>query len=64
MQFDVSLFFCALGLALVLESCLYTLFPEKMQSILLELSRMPTEGLRRYGIGGLCAGLFIMWLSR
>ncbi len=64
MQFDASLFFSALGLALVLESCLYTLIPGKMQTMLREMARMPPQTLRRYGLGGLCAGLIVLWLSR
>ena len=64
MQFDAALFFCALGLALVLEACLYTLFPEKMQTMLKQMTQMPPSTLRRYGLGGLCLGLAIIWLAR
>ena len=64
MQFDISLFLSALGLAFILESCLYALFPGKMKQLLLRLSLMPDTGLRRYGFGGLAVGLIVLWLSR
>ena len=64
MDFDVSLFFSALGLAFILEACLYALFPGRMLRLLRTLAHMPESALRRYGMGGLLLGLVILCLAR
>ncbi len=64
MEFDVTLFLCALGLAFMLESSLYALFPEAMKKMLLIMSATPAAKLRVSGMCGLVLGMLIVWLGR
>lgn len=64
MNFDLSFFLCALGLAFVLEGLPYFLWAEKMPSILAVLSRQSPSGLRRMGSLALLAGLVLVFLGR
>ncbi len=54
----------ALGLALLLESTPYFLFPTKMRSWLLLIATQITDKqLSRAGLAGAVAGLGLVWLS-
>jgi uncharacterized protein YjeT (DUF2065 family) len=56
--------FAAIGLVLVLEGCLYALFPGGVKRMMEMAQRIPDGTLR---IGGLLAavfGLFVVWLAR
>lgn len=64
MDFDVKLFLCALGLAFMLESALYALFPGFMRRMLANMLRMPVQHLRVWGVCGLGIGLCIVWIGR
>ena len=64
MNFDLSFFLCALGLALVLEGLPYFLWAEKMPSILAMLSQQSPSGLRRMGSLALMAGIVLVFLGR
>lgn len=64
MKFDAALFLCALGLAFMLESCLYALFPDGMRRMLTHMAGMSTEKLRSWGLCGLGIGLAIVTLGR
>ncbi len=64
MQFDLNLFLCALGLAFILESIPYFLFPEKMPSILNTLASQSPSRLRRLGLTGLLCGILVIYLGQ
>lgn len=64
MQFDSTLFFSAIGLALIFEGLPYLLFAERMRNILLSLAENPPTVLRGMGILGIVVGLFVIWLAR
>lgn len=63
-NFDISLFVCAFGLAFVLEGCIWALFPEKMRLAMQEITTLPGESLRFFGIAGLVVGLLIVAVGR
>ena len=64
MQFDLSLFLCALGLAFMIESACYALFPEGMRRMLTRMIAMPPDKLRVGGLCGLVAGVVVIWIGR
>ncbi len=63
MEFNSKLFFCALGLAFILEALPYTLFPDQMRRILQSLGEEGAPGLRRMGLFSLAAGLAVLWCT-
>ena len=64
MQFDAELFFCALGLACIIEGLPWALFPQGMRRVLLTLAEGPLSGFRRMGLTAVGVGLLIIWLTR
>ena len=61
-HFDASLFFRALGLALVLEGFLWAGFPKRMLAALEDMRGHP-ERARAMGIAGIVVGLVIGMLA-
>lgn len=57
-------FVSALGLVLVIEGVLYTLFPEAMKRMMLSMSTQPSVLLRAAGLAGAALGVLIVWLVR
>lgn len=64
MNFDIRLFFTALGLALVLEGLLWALFPRGMRRAIQSLALSPSTVLRGMGLAAMSIGLLIAWLAR
>jgi len=64
MNFDVSLFFTALGLAFVLESLPWLIAPRRMREGLRLLLDLPPDSLRVWGLVLLGLGLLITGLAR
>lgn len=64
MNFNAELFFCALGLAFIIEGLPWTLFPQGMRRVLLALAEGPLSGFRRMGLCAVGLGLLIIWLAR
>lgn len=64
MQFDTKTFLCALGLAFIIEGTPYFLFPERMQSVLRQLSESAPMLLRGLGTLAMAGGLLLVWLGR
>lgn len=64
MQLDLTLLLSALGLAFILESIPYFLFPEKMPGILNTLAGQPPSSLRRLGLAGLLLGILVIYLGQ
>ena len=63
MDFDIELFFRALGLAIVLEGLCWTLFPGGMRRALLSILPLPESRLRVVGLSALALGLLVVWLA-
>jgi uncharacterized protein len=64
MQFDLSLFLCALGLAFILEGIPYFIWAEKMPGFLETMSRQPPSSLRRLGLIAIIAGVLVIYLGK
>ena len=59
MDFDFSLFFRALGLALALEGLCWAVFPGGMRKTLLQILPLPDSRLRLVGLGALLLGALL-----
>jgi len=57
MNVNFSLFFYALGLAFVLEACLWLLFPRNMRDAAYHVSSFQDEQIRKFGFAALVTGL-------
>lgn len=64
MDFDTSLFICAVGLAFIFEGLPWALFPDAMRRAMESLSVSPTGVLRGMGLAAIGLGLLIVWLVR
>ncbi len=64
MQFDLSFFLCALGLAFILEGLPYFIWAEKMPGFLEKMSKQPPSNLRRLGFTALILGVLVIYLGR
>ena len=54
----------AIGLVLLIEGALYTLFPETMKRAMQLALTMPSGTLRMAGLAGATVGVGIVWLVR
>jgi uncharacterized protein len=54
----------ALALVLVIEGCLYALFPEGMKRAAARAVAVPPKALRMAGLAAACAGVALVWLVR
>lgn len=57
-------FVSALGLLLVIEGALYTLFPEGVQKMGRSIQKIPLSSLRAGGVAAAVAGVVLVWLIR
>lgn len=64
MNFNLSLFLAALGLACVLEALPWLISPRKTRETLLELLSLPEETLRKGGIFLLILGVAVCAAGR
>lgn len=64
MQFDLSFFLCALGLAFILEGLPYFIWAEKMPRFLETMSKQHPSSLRRVGITAIILGMLVIYLGR
>jgi hypothetical protein len=49
---------------LVIEGCLYALFPEGMKRAAARAVAVPPQALRMAGLAAACAGVALVWLVR
>jgi uncharacterized protein YjeT (DUF2065 family) len=54
----------ACALVLVIEGCLYALFPESMKRAAARAVGVPSQALRLAGLAAACAGVALVWLVR
>ncbi len=54
----------ALALVLVIEGVLYSLFPEAMKRMVVQLVALPPGALRVSGLIAACLGVAAIWLIR
>lgn len=64
MQFDWSIFLCALGLAFILEGAVYFLGASRMPQMLRLLAERPPSELRLLGGVAMAIGLVLVYLAR
>ncbi|MFO7726970.1 MAG: DUF2065 domain-containing protein [Desulfonatronovibrio sp.] len=64
MQFDLTFFLSALGLAFILEGIPYFIWAEKMPKFLETMSRLPASSLRRLGITAIILGILVIYLGQ
>ena len=64
MNFNFSLFFCALGLAAVLEALPWILAPDAMRDAFLRLAELPARQGRAAGFVILALGLLLCAAGR
>jgi len=57
-------FATALALVLVIEGVLYSLLPNAMQRLSVQVSGMPPATLRLAGLAAACGGVAAVWLIR
>jgi uncharacterized protein YjeT (DUF2065 family) len=57
-------FLCVLGMVMVVEGVPYFAFPEKMKLWVQKVLEMPHGALRRFGLGLMIAGLWLVYLGR
>jgi len=60
----MKLFFCAVGLMLVLEGVSYFAFPAHMRMLAAKIPEMPDRVLRSIGFAAMAIGLLIIYLAR
>ena len=56
--------FVALGLVLVIEGLFLAVFPGRLRAMVEDLSKLPDQTLRNFGLGGVCLGVLIVWLIK
>ena len=61
---DVTEFFTALALAIVIEGVAYAAFPRAMKKMLLHVLAQPTSHVRAAGLVAAAAGVIALWLIR
>ncbi len=54
----------ALALVLVIEGCLYAVFPEAMKRAAAQATALPPHMLRTVGLAAACIGVALVWLVR
>lgn len=54
----------AFALVLVIEGCLYALFPEGMKRAAAQAVALPPQLLRVAGLAAACFGVALVWLVR
>ena len=57
----LEIFLGSIGLLLIIEGLLYTVFPNRMKSLINKMTQMPNETLKWGGIASALLGLMIMW---
>ena len=62
MDFDGNLFFCAIGLALILEGSFWALFPKGLRSAMEHIVTLNDEQLRWLGLAGMLGGILLIWI--
>lgn len=54
----------AFALVLVIEGCLYALFPDGMRRAAVRAMTLPPQVLRMAGLAAACLGVALVWLVR
>ena len=54
----------AIGLVFVLEGLVFAVFPEEWKKMVTAAQNMPAGELRKFGIGAMALGVFLVWLVR
>lgn len=54
----------AIGLIFVLEGLVFAVFPEEWKQMVAAALDMPAIKLRKFGVGAMALGVFLIWLIR
>ena len=57
-------FMAAIGLVLVIEGCLYALFPGGLKRMMAMAQQLPDNVLRMSGLAAAVVGLAVVWLAK
>jgi len=60
----MKLFFCLLGLVLVIEGLPYFAFPDRMKSWIGKIQEIPDSQLRTMGFFAMCTGLVLVYIFK
>ncbi len=60
----MKLFFCLLGLVLIVEGLPYLAFPDKMKKWLGQIQQVPDTQLRIIGFVAMCFGLLLTYIFK
>ena len=60
----MKLFFCVLGMVMIIEGLPYFAFPEKMKYWIQKIAATPDGSLRRFGLVLMGLGLFLVYFGR
>ena len=52
----------AIGLVFVLEGLVFAVFPDEWKKMVAAAQEMPAVELRKFGIGAMALGVFIVWV--
>lgn len=59
----LQLFFCALGMAFILEGMIYFLFPVDLKNFLENISELSPSAFRNFGLFAMLSGLVIIYFT-
>lgn len=54
----------ALGLAMTLEGVAYTLFPDAMKRLMVQVLAQPSASLRSAGLAAVVFGVMLVWMVK
>lgn len=59
----MKLFFCVIGMVMIVEGMPYFAFPAKMKEMILMIAGLDDRSLRRFGFVLMAAGLLVVYLA-
>lgn len=60
----MSDFFTGIAFFLIIEGLVYALAPRLLKEMAAMIPSVPEDALRRFGLGAIVAGVFLIWLIR
>ena len=60
----MKFFLCVMGMVMIIEGLPYFAFPEKMKEMVLMVTQLPEDALRRFGAVLMLLGLGVVYLGK
>lgn len=60
----MKFFLCVIGMVMIVEGLPYFAFPEKMKEIILAVTQLPENALRRFGAVLMLLGLGVVYFGK